>query len=97
MTVPLAMRARELDAADPLGDFRDRFAVPQGVIYLDGNSLGCLPKATPEALSRAVEREWGEGLIRSWNPSEFGPGWFEMGTRIGAKIAPLIGAQPRSV
>ncbi|AWW73024.1 kynureninase [Erythrobacter sp. KY5] len=86
-------RARELDAADPLGAYRDRFVVPDGVIYLDGNSLGCLPKATPAAMARAVEQEWGEGLIRSWNEA----GWFELGARVGAKIAPLIGAQPHEV
>jgi len=86
-------RARELDAADPLADFRGRFHVPEGVIYLDGNSLGALPAATPEAMRRAVEQEWGEGLIRSWNDAD----WFAMGARVGAKIAPLIGAQPQEV
>lgn len=86
-------RARELDAADPLGPFRERFILPEGVIYLDGNSLGCLPKATPEAMRRAVEQEWGEGLIRSWNDAD----WFTMGSRVGAKIAPLVGAQPHEV
>ncbi|MEO0462349.1 MAG: kynureninase [Pseudomonadota bacterium] len=85
--------ARELDAADPLSAYRERFLVPEGVIYLDGNSLGCLPRATAPAMARAVEREWGEGLIRSWNDA----GWFEMGARVGAKIAPLIGAQPHEV
>ena len=65
-------QARELDVADPLAKFRERIHVPEGVIYLDGNSLGCLPKATPAAMSRAIEQEWGEGLIRSWNDS----GWF---------------------
>ena len=55
--------AKERDAADPLAPYRERFHVPEGVIYLDGNSLGCLPKATPEAMGRAVEQEWGEGLI----------------------------------
>jgi kynureninase len=86
-------RARELDAADPLGPYRDRFHVPEGVIYLDGNSLGCLPKATPDAMRRVVEQEWGDGLIRSWNDAE----WFTMGSRVGAKIAPLIGAAPQEV
>ncbi|MEM8726525.1 MAG: kynureninase [Pseudomonadota bacterium] len=86
-------RARELDAADPLARYRERFALPAGVIYLDGNSLGALPKATPAAMQRAVEQEWGEGLIRSWNDAD----WFEMGSRVGAKIAPLIGAQPHEV
>ncbi|MEM7780280.1 MAG: kynureninase [Pseudomonadota bacterium] len=93
MLDPIQTRARELDAADPLAAYRDSFHVPEGVIYLDGNSLGCLPKATPQAMSHAIEREWGEGLIRSWNEA----GWFEMGARVGAKIAPLIGAQPQEV
>ncbi|MDJ0644107.1 MAG: kynureninase [Erythrobacter sp.] len=86
-------RSRELDAADPIAKYRDRFVLPEGVIYLDGNSLGALPKATPAAMQRAVEQEWGEGLIRSWNDA----GWFEMGSRVGAKIAPLIGAEPQEV
>ena len=86
-------KASEFDAADPLARFRERFHLPEGIIYLDGNSLGCLPKATPAAMSRAVEQEWGEGLIRSWNDA----GWFELGSRVGAKIAPLIGAQPHEV
>ncbi|MEO0871257.1 MAG: kynureninase [Pseudomonadota bacterium] len=86
-------KAREFDAADPLSAYRTRFHLPQGVIYLDGNSLGALPKATPEAMRCAIEEEWGEGLIRSWNDA----GWFEIGSRVGAKIAPLIGAQPHEV
>lgn len=86
-------RAAEFDAADPLALFRDRFTLPEGVIYLDGNSLGALPKATPEAVRRVVEEEWGEGLIRSWNSA----GWFEAAGRVGAKIAPLIGAAPHEV
>ncbi|MEM7667156.1 MAG: kynureninase [Pseudomonadota bacterium] len=89
----LLSRARELDAADPLGKYRDRFTLPEGVIYLDGNSLGALPKATPGTLQRVVEEEWGEGLIRSWNDAD----WFEMASRIGGKIAPLIGATPGEV
>lgn len=87
------MRAAEFDAADPLGPYRERFTLPEGVIYLDGNSLGALPKATPAALARVVESEWGEGLIRSWNSA----GWFDMAARIGGKIAPLIGAAPHEV
>lgn len=68
------------------------------MIYLDGNSLGALPKATPDALRRVVEQEWGEGLIRSWNGPDFGgAGWLEAAGRIGAKIAPLIGAEPDEV
>ncbi len=83
-------RAAEFDTADPLAGYRARFTLPEGVIYLDGNSLGALPKATPAALARVVEAEWGEGLIRSWNSA----GWFDMARRVGAKIAPLIGAAP---
>lgn len=86
-------RAREFDAADPLGHFRARFRLPEGVIYLDGNSLGALPKATPGTLARVVESEWGDGLIRSWNSAN----WFDMAARVGAKIAPLIGARPNEV
>lgn len=86
-------RAREFDAADSLGGYRDRFTLPDGVIYLDGNSLGALPRATPAAVARVVEQEWGEGLIRSWNSA----GWFEAASRIGAKIAPLVGAAPDEV
>ncbi|MBD2843423.1 kynureninase [Erythrobacter rubeus] len=86
-------RARELDAADPLGEYRSRFTLPDGVIYLDGNSLGALPKDAPEAMQRVIKSEWGEGLIRSWNDAD----WFGMAARIGGKIAPLIGARPDEV
>ena len=86
-------RARSLDAADPLAAFRDRFDVPEGVIYLDGNSLGCLPKDTPARLERVVRGEWGRDLIRSWNSAD----WIHLPQRVGAKIAPLIGAQPHEV
>jgi len=88
-----AARAAEFDAADPLAPYRARFSLPEGVIYLDGNSLGALPKATPEVMRRVIEQEWGEGLIRSWNSA----GWFAAAQRIGAKIAPLIGAAPGEV
>lgn len=86
-------RAGELDAADPIAPFISRFVLPEGVIYLDGNSLGALPCATMPAMQRVVCEEWGEGLIRSWNSA----GWFEMAQRIGGKIAPLVGAAPHEV
>jgi kynureninase len=89
----IAAKAQALDAADSLAGYRAQFTLPEGVIYLDGNSLGALPKATPAALTRVVEREWGEGLIRSWN----GANWFDMARRIGGKIAPLIGAAGHEV
>ncbi|MEG8046854.1 kynureninase [Sphingomonas aerolata] len=79
--------ARALDAADPLAAYRAQFALPEGVIYLDGNSLGALAKATPAALADVATRQWGDRLIRSWNE-----GWIDAPQRIGAKIAPLIGA-----
>ncbi|HEX8364091.1 MAG TPA: kynureninase [Allosphingosinicella sp.] len=85
--------ARALDAADPLRGARDRFSIPDGLIYLDGNSLGVLPRAAVGRLRATVEREWGERLIRSWNEA----GWIEAPQRIGAKIAALIGARPHEV
>jgi kynureninase len=94
----LLEEARRLDAADELAGWRDRFELPEGVVYLDGNSLGPLPKAAAGRIGRVLEREWGEGLIRSWNPEEEGgAGWIDMPARIGGKIAPLIGAQPDEV
>jgi len=65
--------AERLDASDPLAFARDRFRVPDGVIYLDGNSLGALPAAAPAALANAAERQWGEDLIASWNKH----GWID--------------------
>lgn len=79
---------RALDAHDALRPLRDLFSLPPGVIYLDGNSLGPLPKSAPERVARAVQQEWGEGLIRSWNSA----GWYEMPRRLGDKIAALVGA-----
>ena len=79
-----------LDRADPLRPFRDRFAIPEGVIYLDGNSLGALPKATPGALADTTETQWGDDLIASWNKH----GWIDWPTRIAAKLAPIVGAKP---
>ena len=93
MTERLSLRARSLDDADPLAPWRERFIVPDGVIYLDGNSLGCLPRATPQRMEQVVRGEWGAGLIRSWNSAD----WVDLPARLGAKIAPLIGAQPHEV
>ena len=99
------------DAADPLATLRHQFAVErldeQGVIYLDGNSLGILPRATAARLRTVVEDEWGVGLIRSWNrppPSdnparlgEAGDGWITLPARVADKIATLVGAGPGEV
>jgi kynureninase len=84
---------RKLDAQDPLRELRTLFALPAGVIYLDGNSLGPLPRHAPERIARAVREEWGEGLIRSWNTA----GWFELPQRVGDRIATLVGARPGEV
>lgn len=78
-----------LDVADPLARFRDAFELPEGVIYLDGNSLGPLPRATAARLAAAVTAEWGQGLITSWNAA----GWIDAPQRAGGKIARLIGAK----
>jgi kynureninase len=77
-----------LDAADPLAPLREAFALPDGVIYLDGNSLGALPKATAARVQQVVQDEWGNGLIRSWNTA----GWIDLAQRLGNQIAPLVGA-----
>ncbi len=84
---------RALDAQDPLRALRHQFSLPEGVIYLDGNSLGALPKTTAARVAEAVTHEWGQGLIRSWNSA----GWFDMPQRLGNKIAQLIGAAPGEV
>lgn len=86
-------RACELDASDSLAAHREKFMLPDGVIYLDGNSLGALPKAVSERLQRAIHDEWGVGLIRSWNDAD----WYPAPQRTGAKIAALVGAKPREV
>jgi kynureninase len=85
--------ALALDAADPLAGFRDAFDLPQGLIYLDGNSLGPPPRAALERLSRTAAQEWGQGLIRSWNTAH----WIDAPLRVGGKIARLIGAEPSEV
>jgi len=78
------------DAEDALAPLRGQFALPPGVIYLDGNSLGALPRATPARVAAAVQQEWGEGLIRSWNDA----GWITLPQRIGDRIGALVGAKP---
>jgi len=86
-------QAQAYDAADSLRSCRDRFALPDGVIYLNGNSLGALPKDAPARVARTVEAEWGGTLIGAWNKH----GWIDMPQRMGARIAPLIGAKPHEV
>jgi kynureninase len=76
------------DASDPLSGFRDRFVMPDGVIYLDGNSLGPMPRAAAHLLDRTITQEWAHDLIKSWNSA----GWFEMPLRLGDRVGALIGA-----
>ncbi len=93
MTHPTLDDCRTLDANDPLHVLREQFDLPPGLIYLDGNSLGPLPKATPARVAEAVTREWGRDLIRAWNTA----GWFDLPGKIGDKIARLIGAGEHEV
>ena len=81
-----------LDRADELAPFRDEFDLPADVIYLDGNSLGPLPKATPGRVAEVVAREWGGSLIRAWNAH----GWMRLPLSVGEKIGRIIGAEPGS-
>ncbi len=85
--------AARLDAADPLAPLRDRFVLPEHGVYLDGNSLGALPRQTAATLADLVTRQWGSGLIASWNRHD----WIGMPARLGAQLAPLIGAAPHEV
>jgi kynureninase len=80
--------ALALDAADPLAALRDQFELPAGLIYLDGNSLGVLPRTAAARVQQVVQDEWGSGLIRSWNSA----GWMDLPQRVGDKIARLVGA-----
>jgi kynureninase len=80
---------RRTDAADPLAALRARFELPDGVIYLDGNSLGALQPAVAARVRTVVEREWGQGLIRSWNEAA----WVDLPRRIAQRLAPLVGAR----
>jgi kynureninase len=82
-----------LDAADRLAPLRGRFLLDDGLIYLDGNSLGALPAATPPRLATVVTEEWGRGLIRSWTAA----GWIDAPRRLGDRVAPLVGARPGEV
>lgn len=86
-------RAADLDAADPLAGFAAEFHVPEGVIYLDGNSLGLMPRRVPARIAEVATGEWAEGLIRSWTSA----GWFTLPMQVGERIAPLIGAAPGDV
>ena len=87
----LSQQASRLDATDPLASFRDRFVIEDDYIYLDGNSLGRLPKDTINRTRETVESEWATQLVLGWDT------WLDVGTRLGDRLAPLIGAQPGEV
>ena len=85
--------ALQRDADDPLAFARARFSLPESMVYLDGNSLGALPRGVHARLRQVVEDEWGGRLIGSWNAA----GWMELPAVTGAKIARLVGARPDEV
>src|SRR5258707_11647891 len=93
-TLPHSLQhAQDLDAQDALAHYRAEFVLDDpSLIYLDGNSLGRMPRRAAARVAEVVEHEWGQRLIRGW-----GEGWFTAPQRIGAKIAQLIGAQPDEV
>ena len=82
-----------LDEQSPLASRRELFDLPDGVVYLDGNSLGALPRSVAPRMQQVVAAEWGTGLISSWNTAD----WVGLARRVGARIAPLVGAAPEDV
>lgn len=93
MTIITRAHCEQLDLQDPLRSMRDAFDLPAGTIYLDGNSLGALPKATAAAVAKVVTKEWGQDLIQSWNKA----GWFMSPQNLGNRLAPWVGAAPGEV
>ncbi len=93
MTLLTRQDCIELDQQDTLAPLRDQFALPDGMIYLDGNSLGAQPKAAQQRALDLIQQEWGKDLIKSWNKA----GWFDMPSRLGDLLAPLIGAEKNEV
>ncbi len=92
--LPLTLQdCRRLDRDDPLAPLREQFVLPHDEIYLNGNSLGALPRAAPERLRQVIEHEWGRDLTRSWSQA----GWTDLPQRLGDRIAPWVGAGPGEV
>jgi kynureninase len=85
--------AKQRDAIDSLAFVRERFSIPNGLTYLDGNSLGALPAATHQRVEELIRREWGDDLISSWNKH----GWIDAPMRVAAKLAPIVGAKPNEL
>jgi kynureninase len=84
-------RCEALDQDDPLAHVRERFALPEGIVYLDGNSLGALPRSVPPRLAEVATEQWGKGLVGSWEE------WMSLPEQVGDKIARLIGARDGEV
>lgn len=82
-----------MDADDPLAPMRDRFHLPESLLYFDGNSLGPLPHGARERLHRTIDQQWGDDLVSSWNEHD----WIGLPRAVGAKVAPLIGAEADEV
>ena len=93
MAISTRSDLERLDQEDPLASFRDEFFLPEGLIYLNGNSLGAMPLKAAERSRQVVEKEWAEGLIGSMNSA----GWYELPQSLGRKIAPLVGAKPNEL
>ena len=89
----LLAAAEQADAHDPLAHLRDRFELPDATVYLDGNSLGPLPRAVLPVLTEVVRRQWGQDLITSWNVHD----WWGLPRRVGDRLGSLIGAAPGQV
>lgn len=87
------VKCRALDAADPLACIRDEFVLPEGRLYLDGNSLGAMPKRAVAQVAKMMEEEWGRGQVTSWTQAD----WFDLPTSLGDRIGGLIGAGPGQV
>lgn len=83
----------DADRHDPLAPFRQEFLLPGGVIYLDGNSLGPMPRTAEARATKVLREEWGDGLVRSWNSA----GWFQLPVRLGDLLARILGAAPGEV
>jgi kynureninase len=90
-------QARALDAQDPIRHARELFDLPEGVIYLDGNSLGARPKSAMKAANHMLVQQWGKGLIGSWNGGTDYESWFTLPQRLGNQLAPIIGAKDGEV
>jgi len=93
MTIVTRSSLEQLDREDSLASFRDKFLLPDGIIYLNGNSLGAMPREAAQRARQVVEEEWAIGLISSMNTA----GWFELPLTLGRKIAPLLGARSNEV